>query len=157
MAAGINVAATRTVLATPVVLVELTARADLFPCVCLASLASLYATREASLLISAARPRKSIDKEDLRRLSFKLPPRYNPTASPGDGLAPTPPTRSVEERAADVDARGRERRLSRERQPSSSDDDDLGDDLGDGAAAPPGASVGDRAAQLAKEVPTQSL
>ena len=55
-AAAINASITRTVLATPIVLITLSSRPDVFPCVLVSSIVSLYITADTSI-ISAARKR----------------------------------------------------------------------------------------------------
>jgi len=56
MACAINVAVTRTVLATPIVLATLSGRTDVFPTLLVASIVSLYVTGDESI-IKAARKR----------------------------------------------------------------------------------------------------
>jgi len=56
LAAAINTSVTRTVLATPVVLITLSGRPDVLPCVLVASVVSLYMTGDVSI-IKAARTR----------------------------------------------------------------------------------------------------
>jgi H+/Cl- antiporter ClcA len=73
MAAALNVAATRTVLATPIVLITLSGRADLFPPVLLASVVSLLVNSPFRGVIAKIQPRLGI---------VSGLPSPSPTASP---------------------------------------------------------------------------
>lgn len=62
MAASINTAVTRTVLATPIVLITLSARPDVFPSVLISSVISLYMTGDTAIITAA---RKRLRREQL--------------------------------------------------------------------------------------------
>ena len=63
IAASINVAATRTVLSTPLVLTSLTGRVDLFPTILAASIVSMHLTGRVAV-ITAQAPRGETPHDD---------------------------------------------------------------------------------------------
>ena len=65
LAAAINVAATRTVLSTPLVLTSLTGRVDLFPTILAASIVSMHLTGRVAV-ITAQAPRGETPHDDVQ-------------------------------------------------------------------------------------------
>ena len=106
LAAGINTCVTRTVLATPIVLVSISDRVDALPVALVASIVALHVTQDESV-IKAARPRDSF--EDLAGLAepAKQPLIKRPPADKQDGVS-LPPLSSDEPVGFNLDEESKE-------------------------------------------------
>jgi hypothetical protein len=106
LAAGINTCVTRTVLATPIVLVSISDRVDALPVALVASIVALHVTQDESV-IKAARTRDSF--EDLAGLAepAKQPLFKRPPADKQDGVS-LPPMSSDEPVGFNLDEESKE-------------------------------------------------
>ena len=109
LAAGINTCVTRTVLATPIVLVSISDRVDALPVALVASIVALHVTQDESV-IKAARTRDSF--EDLAALDnapelAKQPLFKRPPADKQDGVS-LPPMSSDEPVGFNLDEESKE-------------------------------------------------
>jgi len=74
MACSINVAVTRTVIATPIVLATLSGRTDCFPTLLVASIVSLYMTGDESIIVAARKRWLRAELDGIEALTDRTPP-----------------------------------------------------------------------------------